>query len=45
MEKIIWFYRDEYEDGGRSYKEYISADGLLVKMIWDNGIQEVYDIG
>lgn len=45
MENIIWIYRDEYYAMGKSYEEYISADGLLVKMIWDDGFQEVYEIG
>lgn len=45
MEKIIWIYRGEYGEMGRSYKEYISADGLLIKQIWDDGFEEVYNIG
>lgn len=45
MEKITWIYNDEYYAMGRSYKEYISTDGLLIKQIWDDGFEEVYNIG
>lgn len=45
MENITWIYIDEYYAMGRGYEEYISADGLLGKIIWDDGCQEIYDIG
>ena len=45
MEEIKWTYVTTHHAMGTWYKEYVSEDGTLAKLIWYDGYIEVYEVG
>ena len=40
-----WIYVNHYEHCGVGFDEYVSADGTLVKQIWFDGYEEIFEKG
>ena len=43
---ITWKFYDKYIGVGSwvGYEEYISEDGTLLKRVWDDGEEEIFEI-
>ena len=40
-----WIFIAHIEHGGFSFDEYISEDGTLVKQVWHDGYEEIFEKG
>jgi hypothetical protein len=38
-----WIYVNHYEHCGVGFDEYVSADGALVKQVWFDGYEEIFE--
>lgn len=39
-----WVFVQEVSAMGISYKEYVSEDGILGKIVWFDGEEEIYEL-